>query len=207
MKRDQPVYLIIIALLFILAGPACESALGPDENAQTAEEQISQAPAVEFPVGIGQYRKPNDIDVFFNPQPEPPAQIFAFETDGLPGHDWEGRFESSEFAGGIMVENLSSKQRGKTLHVVQLWTLYPPDPVLPVRITLKGILNHASSKMVLNGTAAPDGVLVKNETKAHVRGEFAMTADGTISVGGELMFNPQPEPPHPRRSLATDINR
>lgn len=69
----------------------------------------------------------------------------------------------------------------------QIWQVVPPEPVAPIPIQLSGIINWTSDQVVLNGATA-GGV------RAHVRG--LATADaGVVSIGGELMFNPQPEPP------------
>ena len=54
--------------------------------------------------------------------------------------------------------------------------------------TLFGIVDLANGNLVLNGATA-DGQIV------HVRGEVVGGGGGTISVGGDVMFNPQPEPP------------
>jgi hypothetical protein len=92
-------------------------------------------------------------------------------------------------------------QRGKTLHLEQVWTLHPPDPihppepVEPVQIALSGILNLAKGSIVMNGDTDTGGMEISKGTKVHVRGQFTDAGGGAISVGGELMFNPQPEPP------------
>lgn len=135
--------------------------------------------------------------VNFNPQPEPPAKVYEFEMVGDPSGDWSGRFPGFR-EGTIQIQTMSSMMRGKTIHVVQTWMIVPPEPIFPpepivppepVHISLKGILNLASGKVVLNGMSDELGVNV------HVRGQLTTLESGDISIGGELMFNPQPEPP------------
>jgi hypothetical protein len=59
-------------------------------------------------------------------------------------------------------------------------------------VSMTGIINLATGRLVLNGevgsTTPDDGQPV------HVRGQV-VDGGGGISVGGEVMFNPQPEPP------------
>lgn len=139
----------------------------------------------------------------FNPQPEPPPKVFEFELVGDPSGDWTGLFPASR-EGRIEIETLSSMIRGKTIHVVQTWIVVPPEPIFPpepivppdpivppepVRISLKGMINVANGKVVLNGMSEELGVNV------HVRGQATTLSSGDIFIGGELMFNPQPEPP------------
>lgn len=133
----------------------------------------------------------------FNPQPEPPPKVFEFEIVGNPTGDWTGDFPGFR-VGRIQVQTLSSMERGKTIHVVQTWMIVPPEPIVPpdpivppepVQLSLKGILNLVNGNVVLNGMSDDLGVNV------HVRGELMTTDSGNISIGGELMFNPQPEPP------------
>lgn len=181
LKRTKAILLLTV-LVVSLTGVACENPAGADEH--TSESEI-----------IEQSMNPDEIIAFFNPQPEPPAKIFRFETMGMPDGDWEGRFLNDHFNGRVVVETLSSVMRGKTLHLVQSWTLHPPDPIQPVQLTLKGIINHASHKIVMNGVTEEEGMTVPAGTNVHLRGEFTADGSGALSIGGELMFNPQPEPP------------
>lgn len=174
--------LLLTVLVVSLAGVACESPTGADKH--TSESEI-----------IEQSMNADEIVAFFNPQPEPPAQIFRIETMGIPDGDWEGRFLNDHLKGRVVVETLSSVMRDKTLHLVQLWTLHPPDPIQPVQFTLKGIVNYESHKIVMNGMAEEEGLMIFSGTNVHLRGEFTATESGALSIGGELMFNPQPEPP------------
>jgi hypothetical protein len=131
----------------------------------------------------------HDVTVQFNPQPDPPALIFQFTATGEIDGPWSGRLgdPGAEPAGRLRVELLASDRQGSTLNVLQRWTLYPPDPFLPVTVLMGGIVNLSTGALVLN---APDG----DRPVAHVRGQ-ALEGPGGISIGGELMFNPQPDPP------------
>ena len=57
-----------------------------------------------------------------------------------------------------------------------------------VTVTLRGTINLVTGRLVLNGRTA-DGDIV------HVSGGIADGGSGGISIGGDVMFNPQPEPP------------
>lgn len=177
-KRKIDHYILFLLMLVVaFSGISCES---PAQFEKETTEIKSTKPTGS---------------AFFNPQPEPPARIFSFETTGDPDGDWRGRFDDTNLNGQISVETLSSMRRGKTLHLEQAWTLHPPEPVEPVQITLKGILNLAKGSIVMNGDTETDGMEISKGTKVHIRGQFTDTGGGAISVGGELMFNPQPEPP------------
>jgi hypothetical protein len=139
---------------------------------------------------------PTIVSAQFNPQPEPPGRILQFQAagqlDGRLGGTLVDRATGNR--GSLTIETLSAKSLGNTLYLVQSWTLlppdpvHPPDPVAPITVSLKGLVDLATGKMVLNGATAT-GVNVL------VRGRIVADRTGGISVGGELMFNPQPEPP------------
>lgn len=136
----------------------------------------------------------------FNPQPEPPPQIFMLEAAGQVDGRWTGMFGSREggFVASLSVENISADPAGEVIMLAQTWTFFPPEPIvppdpivppepiLPVTVELRGTLSP-NGRLVLNGTT-DTGIQV------HVQGN-AMLTGGTASVGGEVMFNPQPEPP------------
>lgn len=160
--------------VFLLAGSSCENPAATDTHIGIQQNQIAEA--------------------FFNPQPEPPPKVYEFEIVGDPDGDWIGRFPGFDRI-GVKVQTLNSMRRGKTVQVEQTWTFVPPenifpqDEIEPVNISLKGILNLANNTVVLNGMSDELGVNV------HVRGQLITLESGDISIGGELMFNPQPEPP------------
>lgn len=136
-------------------------------------------------------------EVGFNPQPDPPATIvWRFEMVGPIDGSLRGEYERSGARGALMVETLSSRSTGAVLHVRQRWTVHPPepvippDPVVPLVLELTGIVQR-EGQLVLNGNALPGGA-------AHARAVLTTGTDG-ISIGvGELMFNPQPDPPADR---------
>ena len=135
-------------------------------------------------------------EVGFNPQPDPPATLVAFEIVGPFDGSLRGEYEMDGGRGALMVETLSSRRTGAVLHVRQRWTVHPPepvhppDPILPVVLELHGILQRGG-QLVLNGDDLPGGA-------AHARAVVTTGTDG-ISIGvGELMFNPQPDPPADR---------
>lgn len=145
----------------------------------------------------------------FNPQPEPPPKVFEIQIVGDPSGDWAGLFPGYR-EGRIEVETLSTTMRGKTVHAAQTWIVVPPEPIFPpepivppdpivppepVLISLKGMINLANGRVVLNGMSDELGVNV------HFRGLATTLSSGDISIGGELMFNPQPEPPPSSRTF------
>lgn len=174
-KIALPITAFLIFLFLTVS--ACDNSIAPDTSLNIQENEISEAD--------------------FNPQPEPPPKVFEFEIVGDPYGNWTGRFPGFR-EGSIQIQTMNSIQRGKTIHVVQTWMVVPPEPIFPpepivppepVHISSMGILNLANGKVVLNGMSDELGVNV------HVRGESTTLSGGDISIGGELMFNPQPEPP------------
>lgn len=140
------------------------------------------------PTAVGPTPAPRHLDatVQFNPQPEPPPQLFDFQMEGLLTGRLAGRLGEG---GTVMVSTVEFMTRGGTVHLSQTWNVVPPDPIVPPEpIMLMGIADTSTGKLVLNGMTE-DGVPV------HVRGQIVPTGNGGVSIGGELMFNPQPEPP------------
>jgi hypothetical protein len=167
----SPVRPLLLALLVPLAAACQDSATltapGPVDATGAAEPQ-------------------------FNPQPEPPGQVLQFEAVGTLEREWVGVVRDAagtERRLAVVVETI--QMDGQTVHLSQVWILHPPDPIIPpdpIRVALQGTLNLANGLLVLNGIIE-DGL-----TTAHVRGE-ATVAEGSVRALGELMFNPQPEPP------------
>lgn len=125
----------------------------------------------------------------FNPQPEPPPAIFEFSMDGLLEGRWVGTFGNN--GGTVIAETLTSEMNGETLHLSQEWTV-PPEPIVPPEpVRLMGIINLTTGALVLNG-------LTDEGMPVHVRGHVMESGGGVFSIGGEAMFNPQPEPPPER---------
>jgi hypothetical protein len=125
--------------------------------------------------------------VAFNPQPEPPADIFTFTVQGQLDGDWRGRFSGPDGDGTVSIVTGSSRMAGQTLHLRQTWEFHPPEPGLAFGAELSGVVNLESGLLVLNGTG--DGGPV------HVHGEATSAGGGGFNIGGSVMFNPQPEPP------------
>lgn len=89
---------------------------------------------------------------------------------------------------GIAVRTISSLTFGATRYLVQSWTFDAAGDIGPVTVTLRGMVDLSAGGLVLSGVTA-DGVNVR------VRGTIATGGLGGTSVGGDVMFNPQPEPP------------
>jgi hypothetical protein len=125
----------------------------------------------------------------FNPQPDPP-RVARFDAV-LFGVKSGGTFGVGARQGAIEIQTVSTERAGQVLHVVQAWSFLPPpclppDPCRsPVRARLEGTVNLRGGLVDLNGVAS-DG------TGVHVRGTIQ---GGPDSVAGEVMFNPQPDPP------------
>ena len=125
----------------------------------------------------------------FNPQPDPP-RVFRFEAI-IFGVKAGGTFGVGARQGAIDIQPVSVDRAGQVLHVVQEWSFFappcfPPDPCrAPVHARLEGVVNLRSGLVDLNGVA-DDG------TRLHVRATFD---DGPNGAAGEVMFNPQPDPP------------
>ena len=126
----------------------------------------------------------------FNPQPDPPrvarfdAVLFGIKTGGT--------FGVGAGLGSIDIQTVSVSRTGQAIHVVQEWSFLPPGPCIPpgpcrvpVRVRLEGLVNARNGLVDLNGVA-DDG------TGVHVRGTLQ---GGSDSAAGEVMFNPQPDPP------------
>lgn len=131
----------------------------------------------------------HDVSVMFNPQPDPPKEILSFLIDTpelFDGRPWQGVFGERATGGGILnIEQLlPAVQLGETLRLRQRWTFTGDGVALPA-VQLEGLLNLRSGRLVLTGRGA-DGGLVQ------VQG---WSTAGGGAIGGELMFNPQPDPP------------
>lgn len=179
-KNKALITFCVVFITVLLTGFGCESQTSIVEPLNIVETEIFES--------------------HFNLQTESPLKVLEFNIAGDPTGDWTGNFPGPR-VGQIEVDLLSSMIRGNTIHVVQTWMIVPPepifsskpvvppDPIEPVKISLKGILNLANGNVVLNGMSDELGVHV------HVRGQLMTVGSGAFSIGGELMFNPQPEPP------------
>jgi hypothetical protein len=130
----------------------------------------------------------------FNPQPEPPRELFRFTIDNPELIDdpnlrpWSGTYvDAAGRETPLRVDPLLPAVRtGQTLHLSQNWTFGADGNALPA-VRVAGVANLRNGRVVLNGTTA-DGRVV------HVHGWVVRTG-GVSVLGGELMFNPQPDPP------------
>jgi hypothetical protein len=133
--------------------------------------------------------------VMFNPQPDPPREIRSFvlqdvliDTPEL--RPWMGTWGVRDAGGPLSVDHLlPAVQRGQTLRLSQRWTLGGEGMGLPA-VQVDGILNLQSGRLVLNGR---DGA----GKPVHIQG-WMTTSGGVNSIAGEVMFNPQPDPPMPQ---------
>lgn len=131
----------------------------------------------------------------FNPQPDPPKpqERYRYSIDNPELIDnpdlrpWVGEIVGPHGdALGLTVQTLRPPvDRGGILELDQVWRWMDGDVERAVQVS--GVLNLTNGQMVLNG----GGPLVRG---VHVRGSL-IVLDGTTTLGGELMFNPQPDPP------------
>jgi hypothetical protein len=145
----------------------------------------------------------SEAELQFNPQPDPPMpqDLFRFTIDNPELIDnpnliddpnlrpWIGRFVDRIGVEGVLtVEHLSLERTGETLQVRQAWTL-ALDGFAPTSVVVQGTYVMDSGRFTLSGRTA-DGATVQIGAWRHDSG-------GSSSLGGELMFNPQPDPPMP----------
>lgn len=134
------------------------------------------------------------VEVMFNPQPDPPMEMLKFAIDnpnllgdprGLTGRLLDALGREGGTLDVIAIQ--PTRVVGQTMHLNLRWTFIGDGNNLPAvlpAVQVSGILNLASGQLVLNGVA-DDG------RRVHVRGQTG--PGGTLF--GELMFNPQPDPP------------
>ncbi|MFW6083930.1 MAG: hypothetical protein ACODAA_01840 [Gemmatimonadota bacterium] len=109
---------------------------------------------------------------------------------------WTGRLGERliGYDSDLTVRTTVYEVAGQVVRLRQVWTfvppepIFPPDPIVPVDVEFHGIANLVEGHLVLNG--ALDG-----GPQVHVRGNLVSAGGGAFSLGGEVMFNPQPEPP------------
>jgi hypothetical protein len=152
----------------------------------------AEAPlAVEPPANLAM--SGTELHPMFNPQPDPPMEMIRFSIDDPnlnPGsHPWRG--EIRDATGRVLTLTISAVlpavQRGQTLRLSQEWRFQ--DELLPA-VQLTGHLNLASGRLVMNGRGSGGPV--------HAQGWLSVGSGGPGSIAGELMFNPQPDPPMPQ---------
>jgi hypothetical protein len=168
---------LALPVILLLAAAACDSPIA---------EPVIQDSAVSEQASLTS----NDVRLFFNPQPDPPSTLdfrVAGPIDGL----LYGEYARGGRSGDLAVETTAAVRRGTVLYVTQRWTVHAPEPVQPVVLELRGMVDGVSGRMILDGTSAAGH-------KARVTATVTSSGGG-ISIGvGELMFNPQPDPPKQR---------
>lgn len=131
------------------------------------------------------------VEVMFNPQPDPPMEMLYFSIDNpnllIDPRGEIGRLHGVD-GGDIgrigLVGALPPRIAGQVVHLEQQWEFITDGTSLPA-VKVAGILNMATGVLVLNGVAS-DG------RRVHVRGGM----DNSLgSLLGQVMFNPQPDPP------------
>lgn len=151
----------------------------------------SEAPGVLAP-GQALPSAGSDADVTFNPQPDPPKELVSFSIDNPQLIDtpelrpWQGTYDGDGRTAGVLtVEHLlPAVQRGETLHLRQRWSF--GDGVLPAA-QVDGVLNLSSGRLELSGRNGDGGTVL-------IQGWLTSSGGGS-SLGGYVMFNPQPDPP------------
>ncbi len=137
-------------------------------------------------------------EVMSNPQPVPPRELFRFRIhtpesiDNPNLREWTGRFSAADGREGLLaVANIRpAVQRGQTLHLRQRCILSVGGDRFPA-VQVDGTLNLRSGRLTLAGHNAAGA-------RVQIRGQFTAGADGG-SIGGDVMFNPQPDPPKTTR--------
>jgi hypothetical protein len=123
----------------------------------------------------------------FDPQPDPPFKLAFVAVGPLDGR-WAGSVDKAPRTQALEIETLSSTRVGGISSLVQRWTIYPPSPTKPLSIGLKGTLDLRTGELVMTG-ATTDGTRVNEFAKG------TLSSNGGLSIGGDVMFNPQPDPP------------
>jgi hypothetical protein len=170
-----------LALCSLLLAAACDQPVTAPEDESPAD--VAHNARREPPPDIAQ----------FNPQPEPPKDHLPITLYGPLDGLLRGNHRAGTLTGALTVETLSSLRRGEYLHVAQRWTVHPPNPILPsaparpMVLELQGTVHMTTGDVVLAGGGETVGI-------AEVRA-VASFGRGGASIGGELMFNPQPDPP------------
>ncbi|NBC03453.1 MAG: hypothetical protein GVY20_07075 [Bacteroidetes bacterium] len=119
---------------------------------------------------------------------------FCIQISGDPKREMQGEFRNSNLRGRIVTSTELYEKRRETVDVRQTWILHPPEPIKSVKLHLSGTMNLNNNSVILTGRIASDGKYFKKNTEAKIKGTF-QRYQGGMSMGGELMFNPQPEPP------------
>lgn len=168
---------LALPVILLLAAAACDSPITEPAIQDSADSEQA-------------FLTSSDARLFLNPQPEPPTTV-DFRVAGPIDGRLVGEYRRGDRGGDLTVETTAAVRRGTVLYLTQRWTVHPPEPVRPVVLDLRGMVDGVSGKMILDGTSTAGH-------KARVTA-MATSSGGGISIGvGELMFNPQPDPPKQR---------
>jgi hypothetical protein len=135
------------------------------------------------PARTGLVGASGDIDALLHPHQRELQRVLAITGVGIREGKWLGTFREADVVGGLEVETTSMTGGAGMHNVVQVWTLYPPDPFKRMRLVLVGSLDLATGELELS------------EATAHgqrVRVLAMLTSDGkeSVSLEGFLMFAP-----------------
>jgi hypothetical protein len=223
--------LSVLVPLAVLAA-ACSEVTGPGAAGEPAFKQAPSAAMPKGTIAFGNDRAGTDIsapvrlagdprlgelDATFNPQPEPPREIFRFQVDNpdlidnpdLVGNPedhpnviddpnlrpWQGiLFDASGGeAGRFTASFLPAMQRGNTVHLRQQWhfELDAAGIADGTLVELTGVFSIAGGRLVMRGRL-PDGSMI------HVLGWLTRSSDGQSSLHGDLMVGSPVDSPIPR---------
>jgi hypothetical protein len=119
---------------------------------------------------------------------------FRIQVSGDPMSDMQGDFRNSDLRGRVLVTTERYDENRETIKLRQTWTLHPPEPIRPVKIQMSGTMNLNNNRITLTGQITSEGRYFKKNAEAKINGT-SRRFQGGMSIGGKLMFNPQPEPP------------
>lgn len=171
---------LAVAAAVMLSAACSDTILDPTDGAP-ADRQVD-----------GRQAPPDGLH--FNPQPEPPADLLRVDLVGQPAGSLHGRYVADGRSGGVVVETAWSRRTATGEQLAQRWTIHPPDPIHardssvppdPIIVDMTGHLDAATGRLVMSGQIKGYDVTV-----------VAIAAKGGAgSVGGDVMFDPQPDPP------------
>jgi len=132
----------------------------------------------------------------FNPQPDPPARYYPFAVPGyLTQIAGRGALTVCGAQGTVDVRTVASERAGQFVRLTQTWSFLAPPcrgassgACIPApTATLTGTMNVRTGALVLDGVS-------DRGVRVHVTAQ-AGGPTGPSGIAGEVMFNPQPDPP------------
>jgi len=132
----------------------------------------------------------------FDPQPDPPARYYPFAMPSfLAQTAGRGAFTVCGAQGTVDVRTVSSVRAGQVVQLTQTWSF----AASPCRGAVRGECVPASSATLTGSMNVLTGALVLDGVSDHgVRVHVTARAGGPTGptgIAGEVMFNPQPDPP------------